>query len=223
MNPPREMKPLPGEIHREPWSKFGRIVLTDEQREWLREVFPTNPTRSIAKVMGIGESTLSHFAYDMGLCKSKEYKDKLHREAMLHCIDYNFKHGVYQSASFKEHFRQWQRAGVDAWQAQLAAMTEAERKAWYKKRGVAAKATRDADIRRVNRGMPQRTKFRNLSWPYDTRHYSVRSLARRKNYIVIDYPSGADRYNIYYDSETERAPKFEKHAETLGFRFLEDK
>ena len=217
------MTPFPGHIHREPWGKCGRIVLTDEQKEWLREVYPLHPNCDIAKAMGVNTRRLSNIAHILGLHKDAGYLEQVYQRNMRICIAHNFRTGQYHSETYKEQARKWRLAGRKAWHDKLAAMTDAERKAWHLKRGRATHATRQADIKRVNRGMPQRTKFRNLTWQYDQRHFSARYHARKRNYILTPYPSGAERYRIYYDNETNRSARFEKHLASLGFRILEDK
>lgn len=53
-------------------SKAHPYILTDEQKDWLRETFPVTENRKIMEVMGISWPTLHKLAHELGLRKSEE-------------------------------------------------------------------------------------------------------------------------------------------------------
>lgn len=66
-----EMRPFPGEMQKVV-SKAHPYILTDEQKDWLRETFPVTENRKIMEVMGISWPTLHKLAHELGLRKSEE-------------------------------------------------------------------------------------------------------------------------------------------------------
>lgn len=217
------MKPFPGHIIREPWGKYGKKTFTDEQIAWLRDVYPYYPNQAIAKAMGLTVNAMRHTATQLHLHKDKDYLLDTQRKSMSRMVAHNYKTGLYRSEAYCAQSKKWREAGTRAWKKKLASMSEEERNDYYLRRGRATKATHDADKRRVRLGLPQRTKYRNFSWPYNGRHYQARSKARTLNYIVPEQPSGAERYKIYYDSLTHRSARFERNAAKIGFDFIEDR
>jgi hypothetical protein len=57
---------------------------------------------------------------------------------------------------------------------------------------------------------------------YTRRQTAHRYNALKRGYIVMEdcTEQGGERYNIYYDNETERAPIFEKNLLKDGFHLL---
>lgn len=53
-------------------SKAHPYILTDEQKDWLRETFPVTENRKIMEVMGISWPTLHKLAHELGLRKSED-------------------------------------------------------------------------------------------------------------------------------------------------------
>ena len=57
---------------------------------------------------------------------------------------------------------------------------------------------------------------------YTKRQTSHRYNALKRGYIIMQDCSehGGERYNIYYDNDTERAPIFERNLINDGFKLL---
>lgn len=51
-----------------------RIQWTDEQLDYMRKHFPTEPAVDIADVLGCSSATVSNLANSMGLKKSPDFK-----------------------------------------------------------------------------------------------------------------------------------------------------
>jgi hypothetical protein len=78
--------------------------------------------------------------------------------------------------------------------------------------------------RRVLYGMERKTRLRCIVMcPYTKRQVSHRYNAMKRGYIVMEdcTEQSGERYNIYYDNETSRAPIFEKNLVKDGFKIKE--
>ena len=66
------MKPFPGTIRKDFTIKCHPYNLTDDQVEWLREVFPVTENLTIIQQMGISYPTLYKLTKQYGLIKTEE-------------------------------------------------------------------------------------------------------------------------------------------------------
>ena len=91
---------------------------------------------------------------------------------------------------------------------------------WMERKSQERKETIRKETRRVLYGMERKTRLKCIVMcPYTRRQTSNRYNALKRGYIIMDDCSeqGGERYNIYYDNETERAPIFEKNLLKDGF------
>ena len=58
--------------------------------------------------------------------------------------------------------------------------------------------------------------------PYTRRQVAHRYNALKRGYIVMEdcTEQGGERYNIYYDDQTQRTPIFEKNLINDGFQII---
>lgn len=73
-----DMPPFPGAMQKIV-SKSHPYTLTTEQQAWLAETFPVTENRRIMEMMGISYPTLYKLAHGLGLRKSKEGLEAIHR------------------------------------------------------------------------------------------------------------------------------------------------
>lgn len=73
-----DIPPFPGSMQKIV-SKSHPYMLTPEQQAWLAETFPVTENRRIMEVMGISYPTLYKLAHGLGLKKSKEGLEAIHR------------------------------------------------------------------------------------------------------------------------------------------------
>ena len=79
------------------------------------------------------------------------------------------------------------------------------------------------ETRRVLYGMERKTRLKCIVMCKYTRSQTAhRYNALKRGYIIMEdcTEQGGERYNIYYDNETERAPIFEKNLLKDGFHLL---
>jgi hypothetical protein len=85
------------------------------------------------------------------------------------------------------------------------------------------KETIRKETRRVLYGMERKTRLKMIVLcPYTRRQVAHRYNALQRGYILMADCSehGGERYNIYYDDDTERTPIFEKNLLDDGFKLL---
>ena len=227
------MKPFPGTVTR--GGVGGKISLTDEQKDWLRQWFPVTENRRLAKAMGTSESTMHRFARELHLTKSeKGMKAIMRRQAKL-CKKVNEKSGYYASlrgrkpseASMEGTRRMWQeiREGKREHPARIMKRKNPRRyKQWMKRKSEERKETMRREKMRMKWGLPRKTRLIHVVMqPYTTSQTSHRCNALKRGYILADTckEGSGHRYMIYYDSETKRSQRFEMNCVKDGFRFAE--
>ena len=92
---------------------------------------------------------------------------------------------------------------------------------WMENRSKERKETIRKEMRRVLYGMERKTRLKCIVMcKYTRRQVSHRYNALKRGYIIMDDCSeqGGERYNIYYDNETQRSSIFEKNLLKDGFQ-----
>ena len=91
-----------------------------------------------------------------------------------------------------------------------------------KKRSENRKEMYRKELLRVKYGLERKTKLsRVVLCPYTKSQRSHRYNALRRGYVLMDPEADGERYNIYYDEETERSEKFEGNLKKDGFKVME--
>lgn len=227
------MKPFPGTVTR--GGVGGKISLTDEQKDWLRQWFPITENRRLAKAMGTSESTMHRLARDLGLVKSeKGMKAIMRRQAKL-CKKVNEKSGYYDSirgrkpseAAQEGTRRMWKeiREGKRPHPFHVLKKKRPRRyKQLMKERSEQRREAIRRDVIRLKWGLPKKTNLKCVVMqPYTKQQTSRRYFALKRGYILAsDCSEGSGhRYMIYYDEKTNRSPIFERNGIRDGFRFAE--
>lgn len=184
-----------------------KIVLTDEQQQWLRDNYATTLNKDCAAHLGISESSVHRFARDMGLKKDPEWFHALvlERVRMMAAVNRGpGNHGKKNLHLGEPHrFRKGQ--------------TNRERYGEEKERQriLKAAATRRETIRkermRVNWGLPQQTKLRVISNP-QARY--ARYALKSRGYIIPARGS----MEAYWDENTTRSAIVENNAAKVGIK-----
>jgi len=223
------MDKFPGVLQRT--GKFGKIVLTPEQEEWLKTWFPTMENGRLMKASGLSHATLHRCARQLHLVKSdKGMKGIMHRQAKK-AKKTNEKSGWYDSlkgrapspqcqAAYREYVRS------ERYKHPVKIMREKNPRKYRKlmeKRSELRKELIRKEKLRLMRGLPQKTK---LTTPLVMCKYTKSQLARRHNALKRGYflstdksEAGGERYLIFYDDETRRSEWFERNCIADGFTF----
>jgi hypothetical protein len=210
-------------------------VLTDEQREWLCKWFPEEENSRLMKASGMSHSTLHRFAREFGLTKSEKGIKRIKKRQAAHIKRLCEKNGYYDSLRGKQLSEACRKATAQMWQeirdgkrehpARIMKRTNPRKyREWMKRKSQERKETIRKEKLRVVYGLERKTRLKCIVLcKYTRRQANHRYNALRRGYIVMEDCSeqGGERYNIYYDSDTERAPRFEKNLLKDGFKIIQ--
>ena len=197
-------------------------VLTDEQRAWLCKWFPEEENSRLMKASGMSHSTLHRFAREFGLTKSPKGWKRIKKRQAAHIKRVCERQP--SEACRKATAQMWQdiRDGKREHPARIMKRTNPRKyRKWMERKSQERKETIRKETRRVLYGMERKTRLKCIVMcPYTRRQTSHRYNALKRGYIIMEdcTEQGGERYNIYYDKETERAPIFEKNLLKDGFR-----
>ena len=216
-----------GEIH--------RLVLNDEQREWLCRWFPVTENKRLAKAMGVSLYKLHCFAIELNLTKSEEGLRAIKQRQTKAMARTNHKNGCYDrkrghapsDATMEGLRRRWEkiRAGLQELPQDIAKRKHPRKwKASLKKRSENRKEMVRKEKRRIIYGLERKTKLKAVMTPYKRSQRHHRCSALKRGYLLdMDCSEGQPgRYVIYYDDETHRSAKFEANCIKDGFTFKRD-
>ena len=209
-------------------------VLTDEQRAWLCKWFPEEENSRLMKASGMSHSTLHRFAREFGLTKSPKGIKRIKKRQAAHIKKVCERNGYYDSIRCKQPSEACRQATAQMWQdirdgkrehpARIMKRKNPRKyRKWMERKSIERKETIRKEIRRVVYGLERKTRLKCIVMcPYTRRQTSHRYNALKRGYIIMEdcTEHGGERYNIYYDNETERAPFFEKNLLKDGFHLL---
>ena len=216
--------------------KVHRLVLNDEQREWLCRWFPTIENYRLAKAMKISDYKLHEFARELNLTKSEAGMKAIKRRQSKAAAKTNEKNGCYDrkrghpvsEATMAGNRRRWEetRQGLRELPHEKLKRTNPKKyKAWIEKRSQERRETIRKEKMRVIYGLERKTKLKPVVLcPYKRSQTSHRHNALQRGYLLDEDCSEGQpgRYVIYYDDETKRSERFEKNCIKDGFRFERD-
>ena len=192
---------------RKPKRDTTRIVLTDDQQQWLRDNYATTLNKDCAAHLGISESSLHRWARQLGLTKDPDWFHALvlERCRMMAAVNRGpGNHGKKNLHLGEPHrFRKGQ--------------TNRERygEENERRRIQRSAATRRETIRkermRVRWGLPQETKLRVISNP-QARY--ARYALKIRGYIIPARGS----MEAYWDENTTRSAIVENNAAQVGIK-----
>lgn len=207
------------------------VVLTDEQREWLARWFPEMPNALLLKASGMSHSTMHRFARELGLVKSEKGRRRIIRYQAKICKQVNEANGYYDSLRGRPCSEATRQGTAQMWQdiregrrehpfAIMKRRSPARYRKYMQRKSEERRETIRKETRRMLYGLERQTRLKCIVLrPYTKRQTSHRYNALKRGYIVMADCSeqSGERYNIYYDQDTQRAPLFEKHLVEDGF------
>jgi len=243
-----KIDPFPGTLTKE-WvvrpyktksgdTAYNRVkawVLSDEQREWFCRWFPEVENKRLKKVCGMSYSTIYNFARQFGLKKSEEGLRGIWKRQAAHVKRLCEKNGYYDSLRGKPVSEACQKGIARMWQeirdgerehpiVKLRRTNPHRHRLMSKRMSEGRKELIRKERQRAVYGLPRKTKLTNvLTCKYTKRQCSHRYNAMQRGYILMEDCSeqGGERYNIYYDAKTQRAPRFERNLIADGFTLKE--
>jgi hypothetical protein len=209
-------------------------VLTDEQKEWLCKWFPEEENSRLMKASGMSHSTLHRFAREFGLTKSPKGIKRIKKRQAAHVKRLCEKNGYYDSLRGKQPSEACRKASAQMWQeirdgkrehpARIMKRTNPRKyRKWQQRKSQEYKETIRKEMRRALYGMERKTRLRCIVLcKFTKRQVCHRYNALRRGYIIMQDCSeqSGERYNIYYDDQTERTPIFERNLQKDGFNLL---
>lgn len=227
-----KIDPFPGTLTKQPLRNNSMAyVLTDEQREWFCKWFPEEENSRLMKASGMRHSTLHRFAREFGLTKSEKGMRRIRKRQAAHIKRVCEKNGYYDSLRGKQPSEASRKATAQMWQdiregkrehpARIMRRENPRKyRKWMQRKSQERKETIRNEQRRMLYGMERKTRLKCIVMcKYTRSQTSHRYNALKRGYIVMEDCSeqGGERYNIYYDNETERTPIFEKNLLKDGF------
>lgn len=220
-----KIEPFPGKLRKRP------IVLTRKQVAWLRKWYPEEENKLIVEASGLSLRTLYRLARKLGLNKSSEGLQRIRERSTERLKRSCEENGYYDSlrgrpvseACLRGVAKMWQdiRDGKREHPLKVIRQQSPEKYSQLSRlRSESRKELIRREQLRVKYGLSRKTALRNVvEVAYTTRQVLHRCNAVKRGYIVMEDCSerGGERYNIYYDAQTKRAPVFEKNLIKDGF------
>lgn len=210
------------------------IVLTSEQEAWLRRWYPEVENPILMKASGMSHSTLHRFAREFGLVKSEKGIKGIRKRQAAHIKKVCEANGYYDSLRGKPVSEACLQATAKMWKEirdgkrehpfKIMKRTNPRKyKKWLERRSEARREQVRKEIRREIYGLPRKTKLKIVVMNKFTRSQTAhRYNALKRGYILMEDCSeqSGERYNIYYDNLTDRAPIFERNLIKDGFKLM---
>lgn len=228
---------FPGIIETEQRTGGGRrkIVLNEQQRKWLTEVFPKTKSAAVAEMMGVSVDTVSNLARKLGLRKSEAGKRAIRRKAAQAAKKTCENNGYYDSlrgrcpsaeamAGLAKYWEQVHSGEKENPMARMKREQPRRYHAMHRRRGEALRELYRKERLRLEYGMERKTRKALPRVPYRRSQVNRRLNALMRGYLVAEDSSdkGGQRYNIYYDEQTAISERFEQNCIKDGFRILRD-
>lgn len=224
-----KLAPFPGTLRRQP--PHGKVVLSGQQLAWLRTFFPVTENPRLIRASGLSHSVLHRFAREYGLTKSEEGLKAIKRRQAAHIKRVCERNGYYDSLRGKKPSQKC----LDAYKKYLHSDRYEHPMKKLKRehpRAYAAKMKKKSQVRkdlvrkekcRDAYGLERKTRLRLPMRPYTRRQVGHRYNALRRGYLLAaDCSEGTgERYVIYFNSNTQRSPMFERNCINDGFKFKE--
>lgn len=228
--------PFPGgKIPRQTKRPYHEVVLTPEQEAWLRKYFPTNRGDILREKMGLSLTTFYRVCKTLGIKKTDAVRARIWRASSRKGAKTCRQNGYYDSVKGKQPSPQCVEAVKERWKlvkegkalsplAQLKKHHPQRYKNACKKLSDNKKRLFKMEKLRLMSGMKQVSKLRNIRvTPYTRSQTSHRHSALERGYWYYKgcAENDPERWNIYYDEGTQRAPIFEENLVKDGFRVLD--
>lgn len=229
------MRAFPGAVERG-GRNHRMILLNDEQRAWLREVYPATENERIAKAMGISKEVVRVQARKIGLEKSEAGMKAIRKRQQKQAAKTNEANGCYDrkrghppsQATINGARQRWRDINAGLREHPIVTFRKRHPKKYKevmeKKRQDRIKLI-EMEKKRVVYGLERKTTLSVVVMkPYTRRQLRHRYDALKRGYLLDeDCREGQPgRYVIYYDDETNRSERFERNCIKDGFTFQKD-
>jgi hypothetical protein len=215
--------------------KSKAFVLTAEQEAWLQKWYPLIEGKRLMKASGMKHATLHRFAVEMGLKKSKKGLRDIKKRQAAHIKRLCERNGYYDSLRGKPVSKACQEGTRRMWQEvhegkRLTPLRKLQQDnpSKYRKMVQHMRESRTEIIRRENLrvkyGLPRTNRLKCIVMQKYTRSQVChRHAAFKRGYILMQDCSDAsgERWNIYYDADTQRSNRFERNLIKDGFKIKE--
>jgi len=224
-----KQEPFPGTLER----VKGKYYMTDEQEEWIRKWYPELKNEKLIRLTGMTHSTLHRFARQFGLTKTEKALKRIWKQSAKKIKRKCEKNGYYDSMRGKRPSEACYKAyqeylHSDRYLHPLKIQKKRNPRKYreaMKRKSEERKALIRREKARVIYGLPMKTKMYRMVTikPYTKRQTAHRHSALKRGYILMIecHEGSGERWNIYYDQDTQRAPIFERNCIKDGFKFLE--
>lgn len=227
------IEPFPGgKIQTPPHRQ--KIVLTEEQIEWLRRYFPTNRADILRAKSGLSLSTFYRILKENNIHKTPGARSRIWRANCKRARETMKKNGYYDSlrgrkpttAMIEGARRMWREVKEGKRKSPYEIYKDKHPRTWHRKFERIAetrkKIIRDEHFRMLS-GMKRNTRLRLSVTHYTQSQRDHRYNAIKRGYWVYEdwSEAGGERYNIYYDADTERSQIFEKNLVADGFNVID--
>lgn len=210
-------------------------VLTDEQRAWFCRWFPEEENSRLMAASGMSHSTLHRFARELGLTKSEKGWKRIKKRQAAHIKRVCEKNGYYDSMRGRQPSEACRKATAQMWQEIREGKREhpahimrrenpRKYRQWMQRKSQERRETIRKEQRRVLYGMERKTRLKCIVMcKYTRSQVAHRYNALKRGYIIMEdcTEQSGERYNIYYDHDTERSTLFERNLLKDGFQLKE--
>jgi hypothetical protein len=230
-----KLPPFPGVLTKQVSGHYApKIVLTDEQRAWLFQWYPEVENARIMEASGLRHATLHRFAREFGLKKSEQGMHGIMKRQAKLCKKICEQNGWYASLRGKPVSEATRQGTAKMWQDIRDGKREhpilimkrknpTRYRRWLKNKSEECKETIRKERLRATYGLKRKTKLRVVVlYKYTKSQTAHRYNALRRGYYVMEDCSeqSGERYNIYYDEQTQRGERFEHNLIKDGFKVL---
>lgn len=190
--------------------KFGKIIFTEEDRNWMSEHFAHTKNEEVARHLGVSRRTAMRLAREMGLEKSAEFVRTMQANAVHHAARANRGQGNAGKANLLKYGKAYRFKPGQGGNKRF--MSPEAFKEMHRRKGIIRRETVRAERRRVAFGLEQRTALRVVKAP-KAKIY-LRHELRKRGYVVAHASSDAT-----ITTDTRRSAILEQRAEKMGIRF----
>lgn len=208
-------------------NKYGitEYRLTPELRKEFIRLYPVTMNRDLMGLFGLSFSTMQRFKRELGLCKNRRVILRKHAKQVKRICEQN---GYYErikgtppTPQCIEASRKWRAEGNHPKEI-LKRRNPRKYKRMLKEQGEKRRAQFADERRRVRIGLEQNTDLHIPQFAYTKQQLGVRYRAFKCGYVLGDTRDRlGERYTIYWNSDTERKPKFEANFGKYGFTLKE--
>lgn len=190
--------------------KFGKIIFTEEDRNWMSEHFANMKNDEVASHFGVSVRAAVRLAREMDLEKSAEFVRAMQTNAVHHAARVNRGQGNAGKANLLKYGKAYQFKPGQGGNKRF--MSSEAFKEMHRRKGIIRRETVRAERRRVAFGLEQRTALRVVKAP-KAKIY-LRHELRKRGYVVAHASSDAT-----ITTDTRRSAILEQRAEKMGIRF----